>query len=64
MAHGGLAQAGKVKRNTPKVEKQKRTKRRKCGRARKREQYNRLIEREDSKSRKRGGPNKQQKPIK
>jgi ribosomal protein S30 len=58
MAHGGLAQAGKVKRTTPKVEKTERTTRRKCGRARKRAQYNQFIERQESKGRA-VGPNKQ-----
>lgn len=59
MAHGGLAQAGKVKGCTPKVEKQQRTSKRKTGRAKKRDQYAKLLEREQSKTR--DGPNKQKK---
>ena len=58
MAHGGIAQAGKVKGRTPKVEKTQRTHKRKTGRAAKRDQYNKLMERERSKTR--DGPNKQQ----
>lgn len=42
MAHGGLAQAGKVKGKTPKVEKTIKKKKPK-GRAAKRAQYNRRI---------------------
>eukprot|EP01024_Parvocaulis_polyphysoides_P038323 TRINITY_DN3437_c0_g2_i4.p2 TRINITY_DN3437_c0_g2~~TRINITY_DN3437_c0_g2_i4.p2 ORF type:complete len:109 (+),score=13.75 TRINITY_DN3437_c0_g2_i4:29-355(+) len=40
--HGGLARAGKVKRQTPKVEKQEK-KKQKTGRAKKRIQYNRRF---------------------
>lgn len=58
MAHGGLAQAGKVKGRTPTVEKQEKKKRR-TGRARKREQYARFVERQESGTR--DGPNKQPK---
>jgi len=58
MAHGGLAQAGKVKNATPKVAKQERTEKRKTGRAKKREQYGRFMERLQTGSR--DGPNKQQ----
>merc|ERR1712137_798636 len=39
---GGLARAGKVKRQTPKVEKQEKAKK-KTGRAKKRAQYNRRF---------------------
>lgn len=42
MAHGGLSQAGKVKGRTPKVEPTEKPKK-KTGRARRREQYNRRI---------------------
>lgn len=57
MAHGGLAQAGKVKACTPKVAKQERTNKRKTGRAAARARYNRFIDRVQSKTR--DGPNKQ-----
>lgn len=60
MAHGGLSQAGKVKRLTPKVNKQERSKKRLTGRAKKRVQYNRMLER-DHKAKHSGykaGPNK------
>ncbi|QSL64663.1 hypothetical protein MERGE_001965 [Pneumocystis wakefieldiae] len=40
--HGSLARAGKVKSQTPRVEKQEKPKR-PCGRARKRLQYNRRF---------------------
>ena len=43
MAHGGLAQAGKVKGQTPKVDKQVRAHKALTGRAHKRVQYNRMI---------------------
>jgi ribosomal protein S30 len=56
MAHGGIQQSGKVKGATPKVPKQIRSKKRKTGRAKKREQYNRMIERKESGTR--FGPNK------
>jgi small subunit ribosomal protein S30e len=59
MAHGGIAQAGKVKNATPKVAKQERTEKHKTGRAKKREQYARFIDRQESGTR--DGPNKQQK---
>lgn len=60
MAHGGIAQAGKVKRVTPKVEKAVRTNKKLTGRAHKREQYNRLIAREQEcpDPKRRPGPNK------
>ncbi len=57
MAHGGLAQAGKVKGKTPKVQKKERAKKRPTGRARRRVQYNKMIVRVESKTR--NGPNKQ-----
>jgi small subunit ribosomal protein S30e len=57
MAHGGLAQAGKVKGQTPKVDKQVRAHKALTGRAHKRVQYNRMIEREHSGTR--DGVNKQ-----
>jgi ribosomal protein S30 len=50
MAHGGLSQAGKVKGQTPKVEKTVRTSKKLTGRARKRAQYNKMLEREESKT--------------
>ena len=56
MAHGGLAQAGKVKAKTPKVDKQEKPKQ-KTGRAAKRIKYNRMVQREQSGTR--NGPNKQ-----
>lgn len=59
MAHGGIAQAGKVKGQTPKVDKDPGTKKRPTGRARMRLKYGRLLEREASKTR--FGPNKNKK---
>jgi ribosomal protein S30 len=59
MAHGGLAQAGKVRGKTPVVAKKEKTHKRVCGRAHKREQYTRMIERIESGTR--DGPNKQPK---
>lgn len=59
MAHGSLSQAGKVKGLTPKVEKTARTKKRVSGRAHKREQYNRMMDRLESNTR--DSPNKQKK---
>eukprot|EP00946_MAST-07B_sp_MAST-7B-sp1_P003284 g3284.t1 len=41
--HGSLARAGKVKGQTPKVAKEESTSKRVCGRAKKREQYNRRF---------------------
>ena len=63
MAHGGLAQAGKVKNITPKVEKQERTTKKRVGRAHKRDQYNSLLEREREcpDTKRRPGQNKQAK---
>ena len=60
MAHGGLAQAGKVKGCTPKVEPTPKRKR-KTGRAGQRVKYANLLEREAvaKKGRKPPGPNKQ-----
>jgi ribosomal protein S30 len=59
MAHGGIAQAGKVKGCTPKVEKQQSSSKPKTGRAKKRHQCAKLMERTESKTR--DGPNKQKK---
>ena len=42
--HGSLARAGKVRNQTPKVEKQADKKKRKCGRCKKRIQYNRRLQ--------------------
>lgn len=55
MAHGGLAQAGKVKGRTPKVDKALK-KKKLTGRAHKRRQYNALMQRIATKQR--HGPNK------
>jgi len=41
--HGSLARAGKVKGQTPKVAKEESTSKKVCGRAKKREQYNRRF---------------------
>ena len=41
--HGSLARAGKVKRQTPIVEKKERTKKEKTGRARQRQKYNKRV---------------------
>lgn len=62
MAHGGLAQAGKVKGLTPKIPKKERTEKVKTGRAAKRDQYKRMMERKEEQERtgRRVGPNKQE----
>eukprot|EP00994_Dinema_validum_P007602 NODE_6372_length_361_cov_278.589744_g5651_i0.p2 GENE.NODE_6372_length_361_cov_278.589744_g5651_i0~~NODE_6372_length_361_cov_278.589744_g5651_i0.p2 ORF type:complete len:69 (+),score=22.58 NODE_6372_length_361_cov_278.589744_g5651_i0:60-266(+) len=41
--HGSLARAGKVKGQTPKVPKQESAKKKPCGRARRRLQYNKRF---------------------
>lgn len=59
--HGSLARAGKVRNQTPKVEKQDKTKKRVVGRAKKRIQYNRRFVNVQTTGPggKVGGPNKQ-----
>lgn len=54
--HGSLARAGKVRSQTPKVEKQEK-KRKKTGRAKRRLQYNRRFNNVDESSGKPKGPN-------
>lgn len=56
MAHGGIAQAGKVKGRTPKVDKKVKSKP-KTGRANKRAKYGVFLSRQESKTKE--GPNKQ-----
>ena len=58
--HGSLARAGKVKNQTPKVEKQEGKKKLKVGRAKKRIQYNRrFVNVTTAPGGKAVGPNKQ-----
>ncbi len=60
--HGSLARAGKVRKQTPKVDKKERTKKLKVGRAKKRLQYNRkFVNIVVGRGRKRVGPNAQRK---
>lgn len=54
--HGSLARAGKVKGQTPKVEKQEK-KKKKTGRAKRRIQYNRRFQNVVSVGGRRRGPN-------
>lgn len=55
--HGSLARAGKVRNQTPKVEKTERAKKRVAGRAKKRLQYKRRIVNVDPKDKRKKGPN-------
>jgi small subunit ribosomal protein S30e len=55
--HGSLAQAGKVRENTPKVAKTEMKTKLICGRARLRKLYNRRVLGTDSNARRRVGPN-------
>ena len=58
--HGSLARAGKVRNQTPKVEKKEDKKKRCCGRAKKRIQYNRrFVNVVTAPGGKKQGPNKQ-----
>ena len=52
-----MARAGKVRNQTPKVEKTERAKKRVVGRAKKRLQYKRRIINVDPKEKKKKGPN-------
>lgn len=62
--HGSLARAGKVRNQTPKVEAQEK-KKRACGRAKKRIQYNRrFLNVVAGANGKREGPNKQPQGMK
>jgi len=62
--HGSLARAGKVRNQTPKVEKQEK-KKRAAGRAKKRLQYNRrFLNVVTGTNGKREGPNKQPQGMK
>ncbi len=61
--HGSLTRAGKVRKQTPKVEKKERIKKLVVGRAKKRKQYQKKYEvllPENSAARKKFKPNKQQ----
>lgn len=58
--HGGLANAGKVRGATPKVEKMERSKKKPTGRAKQREKYNRRFETLGKRPRRGNGPNAQQ----
>ena len=55
--HGSLARNGKVRNQTPKVDKQERAKKRKVGRAKKRMQFNRRFKNIDPKDKRKLGPN-------
>ena len=59
--HGGLARSGKVRNQTPKVDKQERTKKLLQGRAKKRLLYNRLFLNIVTGPGKKKGPNSQAK---
>ena len=55
--HGSLTRAGKVRNQTPKVEKQERRKKAITGRAKKRQQYNKRFLSEEAQNPRRKGPN-------
>ena len=55
--HGSMARAGKVRNQTPKVEKTERAKKRVTGRARKRLQYKKRILGVDLNDKRKKGPN-------
>ena len=55
--HGSMARAGKVRNQTPKVEKAERAKKRVAGRAKKRLQYKRRIVNVDPMDKRKKGPN-------
>ncbi len=55
--HGSMARAGKVRNQTPKVDKQERAKKRQTGRAKKRLQYKKRIINVDPNDKKKKGPN-------
>ena len=55
--HGSLTRAGKVRNQTPKVEKQERRKKKLTGRAKKRQQYNKRFLSEEAQNPRRKGPN-------
>eukprot|EP00010_Vexillifera_abyssalis_P007852 CAMPEP_0201544914 /NCGR_PEP_ID=MMETSP0173_2-20130828/1531_1 /ASSEMBLY_ACC=CAM_ASM_000268 /TAXON_ID=218659 /ORGANISM="Vexillifera sp., Strain DIVA3 564/2" /LENGTH=63 /DNA_ID=CAMNT_0047953197 /DNA_START=49 /DNA_END=240 /DNA_ORIENTATION=+ len=59
--HGGLARAGKVKNNTPKVEPMEGKAKAKVGRAKKRFLYNRRFQTKVEAGGRRKGPNSQDK---
>jgi small subunit ribosomal protein S30e len=61
--HGSLTRAGKVRKQTPKVEKADKLKKNKVGRAKKRQQYKKkfaILVADNADARKRYKPNKQQ----
>ena len=61
--HGSLTRAGKVRKQTPKVEKKERVKKLVVGRAKKRKQYQKkysILLPDNSAARKKFKPNKQQ----
>jgi len=55
--HGSLARAGKVRNQTPKVDKTERAKKRQTGRAKKRLQYKKRIINVDPNDKRKKGPN-------
>ena len=55
--HGSMARAGKVRNQTPKVDKQERAKKRQTGRAKKRLQYKKRIINVDPNDKRKKGPN-------
>ena len=52
-----MARAGKVRNQTPKVDKQERAKKRKVGRAKKRLQFNRRLKNTNPNDKRKKGPN-------
>ena len=55
--HGSLARNGKVRNQTPKVAKKERTKKRKMGRAKKRQQFHTRITGVNQTDKRKKGPN-------
>lgn len=55
--HGSLARNGKVRNQTPKVDKMERTKKKIIGRAKKRSQYNKRFHAVNPNDKRRPGPN-------
>ena len=55
--HGSMARAGKVRNQTPKVEKTERARKRQTGRAKKRLQYKKRIINVDPNDKRKRGPN-------
>ena len=55
--HGSLARNGKVRNQAPKVAKAERAKKRVCGRAKKRNSYNRRVLAVDPNDKRKKGPN-------